>query len=919
MNRAAAEDPGDDSVHGARGGSADLLATKFFVPRPPADLVPRPRLVALLDEGLRADLTVVIGPAGFGKTALLAAWSARRETPVGWLSLDPGDNDPVRFWRHVVHALDQVGIRVAERVEPLLAASDPPFDGVVTAVLGAVAAAQADVVLVLDDYHVIETARVHDSLLLLLENAPPALSVVLAGRADPPIPLARLRARGRLAEVRVGDLRFTFDEAARLLRGLVGSRTPLPDDAVAALAERTEGWAAGLQLAALSLHGRADVSDMVGSFSGSHRFILDYLTEEVLAHQPKQIQHFLLETSVLDKLSGPLCDAVTGRAGGQEMLEAIERASLFLVPLDDVRGWWRYHHLFADLLRARLKHQRPGWVPELHRRAAGWHVAYGSLDEAVTHALAADDGALAAGLVERHADELLMRGEGATLQRWLKVLPAGTTASQPRLLLTQARLAAIAGQVDTAELLLDAVEHAYPGSASTPYEPSVGRSAGPLANVPAIVAINRAFIANQRGDADDAVRFATEALDHIRDDEWMLDSLARLHIAVARWMHGDPAAAEPEMDSLLERWFAFGALDYAVLWSSVLGQVQAARGRLEAATRTYRRALDTDPPGRPQRTAAGAVLVGMAELAYQRDELDAARGHLGAALPLCRDLGFRPPLATGLALQASIHQAAGDVTAAENAIAEAGRRTPAAVVDLHNPAVAIRARLLLRRGEVDSVARWLDGRGLDVSGDLDYPREPSYLIKARVLMRQNQPGDALWLLDRLHTAAVGQGRVGSVIEIQVLRALAQAGRDDKRAATALAEALALAHPEGHVRVFTDEGRPMAALLGRLAAAAALPKEVPTDYLRLLTRAIDRLNPRTAVSSERMPAVMIRLSARELDVLRLLALGKANREIAGDLFISPHTVKRHVANILDKLGAANRTEAGVRARDLGLLD
>lgn len=919
MNRATAGTPGDTGDT-TQGGAVDLLATKFFVPRPPVGLVPRPRLTARLDDGIHRGLTVVIAPAGFGKTALLADWCADRQPSVAWLSLDAGDNDPVRFWRHVAHSLDRVGVGVAERVEPFLGVSAPSFDGVVTAIVNALAAQPAGAVLVLDDYHVIETAVMHDSLLFLLENAPPDLSVVLAGRADPPIPLARLRARGRLAELRVADLRFTVEEAARLLRGLVGSETALSDDAVATLAERTEGWAAGLQLAALSLHGTSDVAGMVGSFSGSHRFILDYLTEEVLTRQPEPVQTFLLETSVLGMLSGPLCDAVTGRADGQEMLEAIERANLFLVPLDDVRGCWRYHHLFADLLRARLRHQQPERIRELHRRAAAWHEDNGIVDEAVKHALAADDGDSAARVVEKHADELLMRSEDATLQRWLKVLPAETVASKPRLLLTRARLAVMAGHVDSGRDLLDAAERAYPGSATKPYKPSVGRRAGPLANVPAIIAVNRAFIANLRGDPDGATGFATQALTGLRDDEWMLDSLARLHIAVASWMQGHPAEAEPDVAAIIERWLAFGARDYAVLWSSILGQIQSARGHLGAATTTYRRALEVDlPPGQSQRPAAGAVLVAMAEVAYQRDELGAAQSHLEAAFPLCRDLGYTQPLATGLAIQASIRQATGDPAGADIAVAEANRVAQSVVVDLHNPVAAWHARLLLSQGDVDAAARWVSARGLSVDDEPDYPREPAYLTMARVLIRQSRPDDALRLLDRLHGAAVEQDRVGSVIEIQALRALARAVRDDDSATTILADALELAHPEGYVRVFADEGRPMAAVLGRLIAAAAQPAGVPTGYLGQLMRAIGRLNPGTEVPSEHMPAVVTRLSGRELEVLKLLAAGRTNRDIASELVVSPHTVKRHVANILDKLGAANRTEAGVRARDLGLLD
>lgn len=898
----------------------DLLATKLFVPRPPARLVQRPRLATRLDGGLRAGLTLVIAPAGFGKTALLADWATRLEFPVAWLSLDAGDNDPVRFWRHVAHSLDRVGAAVADLVEPLLATSGPPFDGVVTAMVNALVSRPSSLVLVLDDYHVIETELVHDSLLLLVEKVPPEVHVVLASRSDPPVPLARRRASGRLAELRATDLRFTAEEAAELLRGLIGPETELPDDAAATLATRTEGWAAGLQLAALSLQGSSDVASRVASFSGSHRFVLDYLTEEVLAQQSEAMQKFLLETSVLGVLSGPLCDAVIGRGGSQDMLEVMERANLFLVPLDDVRGWWRFHHLFGDLLYTRMHGHQPERARELHRGAATWHEEHGLVDEAVKHALSADDGDAAARLVERHADEYLMSNEDATLQRWLRVLPGEAVTTQPRLLLTQARLAVIAGSVGEADELLDASERAYSDVADDPYEPSVGQSAGPLANVPAIIAVNRAFIANLRGDPGSASEFATRALAETGENEWMVDSLARLHIAVATWLSGDPYGAERTVASVIERWLTRGAPDYAVLWSYILGQIQSAQGRLGAAAETYRRALEVELPAtRSQRPAAGAVLVGLAEVAYQRDERDTAQHHLEVAFPLCRSLGYRQPLATGLAVQASIHQATGDSAGADVAIANAVQASPLAVVELLNPVPAIQAQFWLDRGDVDAAARWANARGLNVDDEPGYTREVAYLTLARVLLRQDRSVDALRLLDRLLADATDHHRHGSIIEIQALRAMALSDRDEDSAMAAVSEALNLACPEGYIRVFTDEGRPMAVLLGRFIASEAWREAVPADYLGRLMRAFGARNPSAAGSHESVPGLVTRLSARELEVLGLLAAGAANREIARELFVSPHTVKKHVSHILDKLAAGNRTQAVSRARDLGLLD
>src|SRR5580692_2325394 len=401
-----------------------LLATKLHVPGPRPGFVARPRLARALGEGLARGLVVVCAPAGFGKTALLADWVRSGDHRVAWLSLDAADNDPVRFWRHVIAALDRARPGIGERVGPLLGPPAPlSFEGLV----------------VLDDYHLIDARQVHGALEFLVEHLPPGLRLALASRSDPPLRLPRLRAGGQLAELRTDDLRFSADEAAALLREAID--TELPGAAVAALAARTEGWAAGLQLAALSLRGQADPAGFVAAFSGSHRYVLDYLAGEVLDRQPEELRAFLLETSVLERLSGGLCDAATGLTGGQVMLEQVERANLFLVPLDEVRGWWRYHHLFADLLRARLQQQYPDRLGALHRNAAAWSEEHGLADDAVRHAVAAGETTWAARLVEQYFDAVyILRSEGATVQRWLAALPAELVQSRPRLLLAQALL-----------------------------------------------------------------------------------------------------------------------------------------------------------------------------------------------------------------------------------------------------------------------------------------------------------------------------------------------------------------------------------------------------------------------------------------------------------------------------------------------
>jgi LuxR family transcriptional regulator, maltose regulon positive regulatory protein len=898
-----------------------LLVTKLRLPRPPADFVARRRLLERLDDGLARELTLVSAPAGFGKTSLLADWSQRSERLVAWLSLDAGDNDPVRFWRHTVAALDGVRPGVAERLAPLLGPPAPAsFEGLATAVVNELAAEDGDALLVLDDYHLIEAQPVHTSLQFLLEHQPPALHVVLATRADPQLPLARLRARGQLTELRAADLMFTVDEAADLLLEAAG--VELREDAVAALVARTEGWAAGLQLAALSLQHQPDVAGFVASFSGSHRHVLDYLTEEVLERQPEAVRGFLLETSVLDRLSGPLCDAVTGRADGQQMLESIERANLFLAPLDEVRGWWRYHHLFADLLRARLQQRWPERVAQLHRNAGSWHEEHGPVDDAVNHALAAGDAVWAARMIERHADELLLRSEGATLQRWLAALPPGTIDSRPRLLITQTRFAGL----EKLDGLLDAAERAHAQTADEPYEPSVGLGVSRLANVPAMIAVGRAFVSFSRGDGEATMAGASRALAEIGPGEWWLDSLAQALVGAAAWLGGQLGQAERAMASSMARWQAADVHDQVELWSQYLGKIQCARGRLDLAAATYQQVLEVGAaPDRPARPAASTAHVGLAFVAFHRNDFDTALEHLDEGLRLCRQFGNPDSLANGLAILAWIRRIRGDMSPALQAMEEAARVSDPTVVDLLNSVPAHRARLLLSLGDVAAAARWTEQRGLAADDEPSYPREVAHLLLARVLLAQGRSDQALRLLDRLHAAAVAQDRTGSVIEIQTLRALGLAALgDDDGAVATLAEALTLAHPQGYVRVFVDEGAPMGSLLGQLIRTHEV--SVPGDYVGRLVRAlendleIDRAGP---ASDERptaaaVPGLVTALSNRELEVLHLLAAGKQNQDIADELHMALNTVKKHATHIFEKLGATNRTEATVRAREYGLL-
>jgi LuxR family maltose regulon positive regulatory protein len=923
------------SVEGRAPGVAvppdGVLATKLHVPAPRPDFVTRPRLMDQLDRCLGLPLTLVSAPAGFGKTALLADWSQRGCAAFAWVALDCGDNDPVRLWRHVVAALDRIRPGTAQRVGPMLGPPAPAsFDGVVGALINELEAqaAEDEILLVLDDYHQIESPAVHRSLTFLLEHLPPRVHVVVSARADPPLPLARLRAAGQLAEFRASDLRFTREEATAVLREALGHHPPLSDASLAVLDARTEGWAAGLQLAALSLRDHPDVDRFITGFSGSHRYVLDYLTEEVLERQPPDLRSFLLETSVLERLSGDLCDAVTGRTDSQAMLEAIERANLFLVPLDEVRGWWRYHHLFADLLRVRLSQERHDKVEELHRRAADWHEEHGLADDAIRHALAAGDARRAARLVEYYADGCIQGGREATLGRWLAALPGKLVASRARLLLARSLVALLEGDLAVLEQTLDAADRAFASDPGEPFESSVGTQASWMANVPAMIARGRGALAEFRGDADRALVFSRRAVELVAEGEDMLEALSRAVLGRAERLGGHIKEAERTFTLLIEQSQAT-AQPALVAWAChLLAQVQQARGNLDGAGQTYRRAYELTLKSERTAPLPGAIaFLGLAEVAYQRGEVGDALDHITRGVALCRQTANATLIASGLTTLAWIRQSQGDAAGAREAMTEAvDIGLGPEVADLINPVPARRARLLLVQGDVEAAVAWTLERGLSTDEDPAYAWEPAYLTLARVLRAQGRAAEAVRLLERLHARATTEDRNGSVIEIQALRALASADRADEAGALSfLSDALTLAYPQGYVRIFADEGPAMGALLGRFLAnqrSARTEGDVPAQYVARLVAAIEAERPPGPSPDRRasvhVPGLVEALSERELEVLQLLAAGKANREIADELYVTLHTVKKHITHILGKLGAANRTEAAARARELGLL-
>ena len=849
---------------------------------------------------------MVSAPAGSGKTTLLGEWLARRNAPVAWLSLDQGDGDPTRFWSYVVRALQTVDADLGRNALAVLqSSSHAPIDIALTTLLNEIASRSDDLCLVLDDYHVIESAPVHESLALFLDRMPPQLHVVIASRADPVLPLPRLRARGELTEVRAADLRFSPDEAASFLSEAMGLEVSARD--VEALERRTEGWVAGLQLAALSMRGRDDIGAFVSAFAGNSRFVVDYLVEEVLQRQSSSVRDFLLQTSILARLSGPICEAVTGQTGGRARLEELDRANLFLVPLDDRREWYRYHHLFGDVLQAHLKEEQPNLFPELHHRASDWLAAAGRVPEAIDHALRGGHLDLAAELISSIAREMVRTYRPLDLLAWLRQIPDDTIERHPLLCAYYAFGLFPAGEMDAAVRWLDVASRLVENPPPAPTE----EAARELESLPGVVAVARGYHAMALGDLSGTVEQSRFALASLPEREPTWRAGAALLLSLVPWRSGDlDEAAEAHKQAVrgLEE-----AGDTALAISAIYdaGKLATLRGRLAEAQAHYERALDlfeaADDPTMP---GAADAHLGLSELALERGNLAAARDHQQAAEAFA-ERALLPETLSRLAIgRAALHEAAGDFDAAIVELNEAEGLVVPATVPSH-PVDAIRARVALLAGRIADVEAWLAVSDLSPDDAAAYPREYEHLTLARLLIHRagaSDLHDARELLAMLLEAARGR-RTGSVIEILVLQALAaQAAGDMADASAALSEALALAEPEGYQRLFVAEGEPMRELL-----RDSIVSGHSTAYAtRLLGALGETVSPGSAGG---LPEP---LTSREVEILRLIAAGMRNQEIADHLVISVATVKRHIANTYGKLGVDHRTEAVARANELQLI-
>jgi LuxR family maltose regulon positive regulatory protein len=914
---------------------ASILVTKLYIPRPRSELVRRPGLIGRLNNGLDRKLTLLSAPAGFGKTTLLSQWvrslgdSNERDgqtIKVAWLSLDDGDNDPVRFLSYFIAALNQIKDIEADLGQGaagmLQSPQLPSTNHILISLINDLAAIPGKIIFVLDDYHLIDSESVQRALGFLLENLPPQLHLVIATRQDPHLSLGRLRAQDQITDIRAADLRFTFSEAADFLNQAMG--LSLSSDDIADLETRTEGWIAGLQLAAISMQGSKDRTGFIKSFTGSHRLVLDFLIEEVLDQQSESIQNFLLQTSILNRLTGSLCDALTEGNHSRETLEMLDRANLFIIPLDEERRWYRFHHLFADLLRQRLRQIQPENLPVLHIKAADWYEQNKFMDEAIEHALCAEDFKRAARLIENATETVWVRSEDTKFRRWLEKLPDELVFSKPQLCIFQAWQLYLNGQIDEAERRLYAVQRVLEPIASPSAELSSIKDAQLIEvdtrKLLGRTAALRAVLLYSQGDAQGIMQYARQALNYLPEDDLLWRNSATISLGDAYGFIGDvPSAYQARLDGLKMSKASGNA--YMILFAC-LNLVFTLRdmGRLQDALEICQQQIEMANKNGLSRTGVvGWLFMLWGEILAEKNELEQALELERKGAQLIEQSKDVIMLGWSSLCLIRVLFSRGDLEDAEEVIQKINYLAMDHYVNpwIINQMRAWQARIWLLQDELEAASQWAKDLDVDINGTLTSVHDFDYGILARILIAQKRLVAASNLLQRLFETAEEGERTSKMIEILILQALAfQANDKTTQAISTLERAFNLAEPGGFIRIFVDEGPLMAHLLYE-----SLSHGTASKYPQRLLAAFPVAEPERVASKKSQvdqSGLIEPLSDREIEVLQLIARGLTNRDIATRLFLSLHTVKAHTRNIYSKLNVHNRTQAITRSQQLGIL-
>lgn len=880
--------------------SEPLIATKLNIPQPRPNFISRSRLLKQLEDdllgasGFTRKITLVSAPAGYGKTTLVADWGTKlRNMPDSkfvnqiptfcWLSLEEGDNDQVRFLVYFIAALKQVSERLGETTIAMLQSQQPPPPDVLLAsLINDIVGTPSPLVLILDDYHLIHTPTIHQMLNFLIEHQPPQMHMVILTREDPPLPLPKLRVRGQITEIRQDDLRFTLEEMEDYLGKVVGLNLTKED--MSALERRTEGWVAGLQLAALSMQGRSNLSSFIKAFTGSNRYILDYLIEEVFKQQPLDMQDFLLKISVLDRLSAPLCDFVAGRSNSRELLQSLEHANLFIVALDQEREWYRFHRLFVELLRHRLRVSDDLSKARFHGRASLWYEENGYQAEAVRHALIAEDWERAAGLIQSSSDALLSRGEVMTLIGWIRQLPEEVIRAKPELCGDYGWALLLVGELDLAEPLLSHAER---------YFQDDPQSLGGIASA-------QAYLARARGDVRETIEKSEKALSLLPETDLSPRSIVAVNLGLTYWHGGYLNEAEKALKEAVQAGYGSGNIYTAVAARVFIARTEASRGNLHQAADQYQQLIQDGGPV-PMLALTHLDLSG---LNYEWNNLEVSEEHRRQGMELCKRSGNVEFEIAGELLKVRLKMAQGALDTAYQAAQRANKIAQDFSPLNQARSAACLAQVSLTQGNIDGAQHWVEQMGMD--GDANTFYMFLNLTRANLLMAREKRNSAAVELETCYEKASQGGWVYGLIAVRVLQSLA--AETNEAALGYLKDALALAQPEGFIRTFVDAGEPLKPILQEAALQGIMP-----DYVGKILAAMGESTKALPTSKLVEP-----LSEREIEVLRLLVAGLSNREIAGKLILSLGTVKTHIHNIYGKLGSRNRAEAIARTRELELL-